>query len=680
MPVGDEDRPELPAEDVAAEEVAEPELGPAGELAPPAAAQLEGVSPHVVVADPDLDAAGEIEGLVDALEEALGVDLDGVLLIGGQLEPLDGNRPGLQLAVDVGGQAGAGAPVGSPQEAGLVVAPGVARGEPVHARIGPAHETQRGIEVLLDGAEGEVVIPLAGLVLPLEAVGHPVPVLALGPARQPVAPQAGGAALPEQAAVPQAKVGADGVGRLRLPGLSRGHDAADRVLPAQVAADPHHAQALLADLGLLVEQGAQDADVPVAHPTGELGSPQDGDLLAVLVAADGAREEGNELRAAARRAELEEAGVLEEEVALLREEQREAIQVDLPPIDLGLGEVGVEGELQLQRGRDPPGGVPAQGPQQGGVLLPRALLPEGALGVGDQVQPQALVHAAHAQEQPALREVPEAIGHRGRGPAVLLVVDLAHPPQVEAPGLEALAEVEGLERDGHLGLPAAVGDLGAAVPDAVPLLVEARSAVAEQGVSSRARGGDLEPEGEAPVVEGVEPPLDHVVVAHEGVASHLPREHLAGLLDALDGQKEVLPVVGQADAGRVAGRLSLQGHDLGQGPELRDPRPGGLVESTVDLDPVPLLQPAGLQARLLSPGRGAEGARHRPRQDGPQTGGEGAAGGGGVQWGTWGPERGPAKVADPPRSAKPACASRKRKGRGLRPRRGSAGLRFRREG
>jgi hypothetical protein len=42
--------------------------------------------------------------------------------------------------------------------------------------------------------------------------------------------------------------------------------------------------------------------------------------------------------------ELEDARVLQEEVALLGEEQREARQVDLALIDLGLGEVGVHGE------------------------------------------------------------------------------------------------------------------------------------------------------------------------------------------------------------------------------------------------------------------------------------------------------------------------------------------------
>ncbi len=48
------------------------------------------------------------------------------------------------------------------------------------------------------------------------------------------------------------------------------------------------------------------------------------------------------------RPELEHAGVLEEEVALLREEQVEARQVDLLLVGLDLREVGVDGEVPRQ--------------------------------------------------------------------------------------------------------------------------------------------------------------------------------------------------------------------------------------------------------------------------------------------------------------------------------------------
>ena len=48
-------------------------------------------------------------------------------------------------------------------------------------------------------------------------------------------------------------------------------------------------------------------------------------------------------------AEVEDAGVLEEELALLREEQAELRQVDLLLVGFGLREVGIDGDVERQR-------------------------------------------------------------------------------------------------------------------------------------------------------------------------------------------------------------------------------------------------------------------------------------------------------------------------------------------
>ncbi len=77
-----------------------------------------------------------------------------------------------------------------------------------------------------------------------------------------------------------------------------------------------------------------------------------------LLEPDPAREEDVEqvdlalVAAAVGRAEVEDAGVLEEEVPLLREEEREAREVHLLLVDLDLGEVGVVGEVGGERLRD----------------------------------------------------------------------------------------------------------------------------------------------------------------------------------------------------------------------------------------------------------------------------------------------------------------------------------------
>ena len=80
----------------------------------------------------------------------------------------------------------------------------------------------------------------------------------------------------------------------------------------------------------------QEAEVVGAGLARQPRAVLDGDDLS-LVEADAAAEvrvDGVERR------ELEDARVLQEEVALLRIEQRKAGQVDAPPVDLGLGEIG----------------------------------------------------------------------------------------------------------------------------------------------------------------------------------------------------------------------------------------------------------------------------------------------------------------------------------------------------
>ena len=54
------------------------------------------------------------------------------------------------------------------------------------------------------------------------------------------------------------------------------------------------------------------------------------------------------------RTEVEDAGVLQEEVALLREVQREPGQVRLQLVDFDLGEVRVPGQVERQRAGDSP--------------------------------------------------------------------------------------------------------------------------------------------------------------------------------------------------------------------------------------------------------------------------------------------------------------------------------------
>ena len=76
---------------------------------------------------------------------------------------------------------------------------------------------------------------------------------------------------------------------------------------------------------------------------------EDRNRLAVVADADAAAEEQIDFAGVA---DAEEAGVLEEERPLLREEQVEAIEVDLLIVDFDLREVGVDGGVERQARRE----------------------------------------------------------------------------------------------------------------------------------------------------------------------------------------------------------------------------------------------------------------------------------------------------------------------------------------
>ena len=90
-----------------------------------------------------------------------------------------------------------------------------------------------------------------------------------------------------------------------------------------------------------------------ARASGQPPAAVDRDLAAPIEADAPAVEQRRRVAAeVAGAAEVEDALVLEEEVALLGEEQAEARQVDLLLVGLDLGEVGVVGEVGGQAPRD----------------------------------------------------------------------------------------------------------------------------------------------------------------------------------------------------------------------------------------------------------------------------------------------------------------------------------------
>ena len=91
---------------------------------------------------------------------------------------------------------------------------------------------------------------------------------------------------------------------------------------------------------IVVGLHVQQADVEAPGLARHAAAAQNRNRLAVVADADAAAEEQVDLAGVADR---EEAGVLEEERPLLREEQVEAVEVHLLIVDLDLREVGVDG-------------------------------------------------------------------------------------------------------------------------------------------------------------------------------------------------------------------------------------------------------------------------------------------------------------------------------------------------
>ena len=526
----DQARLDRPPRQVAGEEVADLQLELTGHRALARRLEVQPVPRHGVVAGSHVDSGVDLE-LGDALEAALGREAELVLRLQLDLEPAHRNLPRVLLVSRGRGQRRVEPHRHAPQEA--TTAPRVLGLPCVLADSRPPHEAELRVEARADGVGRELVLPGAGLHLGGDPVRVAVSARAVVLARHPVANDARGAPLAEEPAVLPAEVGAVGG---RVSGAYRsppGGDHADRRLGADVSTDANHAEGLLWIGGGLIDQSTERPDVPGPGAPGELDAAEYRYRVAVVVEADAPREERDRVRAApeARRAtELEQPGVLQKEVALLREEQRKAREIDLSLVDFGLGEVGVVGQQHLERRRDAVLQVETEVSGARGVLADRAIARRLELGVRHDVDADPLLHPLETDQCPASGQVEERVRHQRRRPARSLAVRLASPGEVETPRRLPLRKAECLVRQRHLGLPAARRHARPTVPDAVPPLVEAVAAVADQRVTLAAAGADLEPEGRALGVVGVDPDLDAVVRIEPGVARHQARADLPGLV------------------------------------------------------------------------------------------------------------------------------------------------------
>src|SRR6185503_4084652 len=260
----------------------------------------------------------------------------------------------------------------------------------------------------------------------------------------------------------------------------------------------------------------QAADIRVPDAALDLAAAPDRDLHALVFTrgrqgADGAAVERQQVRVldVGAHAELEDVGAVEEELALLREQDVEPRQVRLPLIDLGLGEVGVDREHAVQVGPELLGDVQAH------VALRVTALAwifhhEVAHVRRLDRQADALVERGQALELAGDTHLEDLEVELRSGPAARLLDLLDVALEIHAPAVETLLVAQALDRDADLAAPAVGNARGLHFPHRVPRAVHVQALGGDDPVELGPQRIDREHEARALVAERVE--HDHDVI------------------------------------------------------------------------------------------------------------------------------------------------------------------------
>ena len=305
----------------------------------------------------------------------------------------------------------------------------------------------------------------------------------------------------------------------------------------------------------------QHAEVEPGRAADQLGSGQDRQRTSILGQSDAPREEHLQVAlglaaAAPPHSELENAGALEEELALLREEQRKAGQVDDGFVDFGLGKVGVGRDLGGEtRGQAEPGHLEA-GVGNTGVPAGRGRIAAAAAdAVRLDAELESGVNVLDAHEVAGLRHLQELEVAIPRAPQHALVGAAGEAQEVHAEGGEVFGGAEAGERDLDLGRPAGLGDARLGPPPLVPFDVDIAAFVGRERVVLGAQRIDREVIAVAMIVKCVEHDLEAVVVGKGVVAAALAGGDAAWRRGATDAEIERILTHDHAHLGRFARRL-----------------------------------------------------------------------------------------------------------------------------
>ena len=423
----------------------------------------------------------------------------------------------------------------------------------------------------------------------------------------------------------EAPVGLASVARAAI-GEHGAHEAAR----SHVALDAQCAEVGARIAESLVLQHAQEAYRLAPRAARQPDAAQHRHLALVLLDPDAARKEEQERWRLEQRAcaELEDTRVLEEELALLGQEQVEARQVHDLVVGFHLREVGVGGEVEHEAGAHLPLGVGAHRrvvvARQRAVVLPLQVRAHEAVRLQLQVQARVLEAGKAQQVARPAHAVEPALGAGPRAPQRLLALPANEALHVEAPRLGAVVRrvAQAAKRDRELRRPALGRAARGDPPHRAPVGVVARALVAHQRLELRAVRVGGEQERVPVVVERVDQDRDAVVARpdrpvvearlQQPVALQDPADHPLRLaVERAHADVERRVVVQHAHLGRLARRLALLRLALPEARGRLGQRPRRLVEDTVDLQR--RLHAQGRHGRLRRRLCGGEGDQQRGR-------------------------------------------------------------------
>src|SRR5205814_4725389 len=351
-------------------------------------------------------------------------------------------------------------------------------------------------------------------------------------------------------------------------------------------------------VALVLREDLQTTDRNLPDPSAEPSTTHDGDRLAERVNADATGEKQVDRL---RRAGGENAGILEEERPLHREEQWKARQVRTLFVDLDLREVGVVREVERQTRRD-------------AVLeLAADVATLARFGIDGKVAFHARERVRrHGQHSPrgyldplqraGMRDLHEAELPRHEGPERLFILaaDAAH--EVESPRLHVPRPVaQCRERNPELGVPPGGVGRRRDGPRAVPVEVEAPKGARHSPrlarqldatafsfihnlcvvLDGRRRGG--EHEAVLPVVVGIEEDAE-VVALRDVAVAHLFAGDNAVMLRVVEPGADVegLTVGDDTHFSSFGDRLTFMQLALHEAGDWLDRLPDGFSQTPID--------------------------------------------------------------------------------------------------